>query len=84
MEEEGEKDEHPQVTPSASPEDPSAPPFPQKCLHESSSSDADKETHSTVQNNLQLVPAEPNHNGWIKVSKNKGKKCHLEVSAHSG
>ena len=80
----GQNVEQPKDKPSASTVDPSAPLISQKRTHESSSSDSDKETPSSVQNSLQLVPAHPSHNGWVQVSKKKGRKCHLEVSTHSG
>ena len=44
IEAKGENVEHPKDTPSASPEDPSTPPILQKCIHESSTSDSDKDT----------------------------------------
>ena len=76
--------EHPKDSPSACPEDPSAPPITQKRSHETSSSDSNKETPPLAQNCLQVVPVQPEQNGWVKVSKKKGKKCRLEDSAHAG
>ena len=58
IEAEGEDVEHTKDTPSASPEDPSEPPISQKCTHESSSSDSDKETPPIALNNKQVVPAD--------------------------
>ena len=69
--------------PSANPADSSAPPISQKHSHVSSSSDSDKDIPLPEQNSLQLVMAHPNSTGWVKVSKKKGKKCRLEVSAHT-
>lgn len=71
-------------SPMAGPEDPSAPPIPQKRTHETSSSDSDKESPPSAQNILQLVLVLPSHNDWIKVTKKKVKKCRLEVSTNSG
>ena len=70
--------------PPAHPEDLTAPPTSQKRTHESSSSDSDKDIPPLVQSSLQVVPVQPSHNGWVKVSKKKGKKCRIEDSTHSG
>ena len=76
--------EHPKDSPSACPEDPSAPLISQKHSYETSSSDSDKETPPLAQNSLQVVPIQPDQNGWVKVSKKKGKKCRLGDSTHAG
>ena len=67
--------EHLKDSPSAHPEDPSAPLILQKRSHESSSFDSDKETPPLAQNSLQVVLVQPDQNGWFKVIKKKGKKC---------
>lgn len=76
--------EHSKDSPSAHPEDPSAPLISQKRSHESSFSDSDKETPPLAHNCLQVVLIQPDHNGWVKVSKKKGKKCRLGDSTHVG
>ena len=76
--------QHPQDTSSAHDKDPSAPQISQKRSHEPSSSDSDKESPPLAQNSLQVVPVQPDQNGWVKVSKKKGKKFRLGDSAHAG
>jgi len=63
---------------------PSAPQFSQKHSHISKSSDSDKDILQSEKNSLQLVMAQPNSTGWVKLSKKKGKKCRLAVTALSG
>lgn len=84
IEAEEENLEHPEDSPSACTKDPSAPLLSQKRTHESSPSGSDKESPPSAQICLQVVPVQPDHNGWVKVSKKKGKKCRLEDSAHAG
>lgn len=84
IEADGEKVESPMDIPSASPEDPFAPPISQKRSHLSSSSDSDKDIPPSGQSSLQMVPAQPSTDGWVRVGKKKGKKCRLEVSTHTG
>ena len=76
--------EHPKDSPSARAVDPSAPLFSQKRSHVSSPSNSDKESPPLAQNSLLVVPVQPDQNGWVKVSKRKGKKCRLEDFAHAG
>ena len=76
--------QHPQDTSSEHNKDPSAPLISQKRSHEPSSSDSDKESAPLAQNSLQVVPIQPDQNGWVKVSKKKGKKCRFGDSAHAG
>ena len=84
IEADGQNVEIPLDIPSVSPVIPSAPPFSQKRSHVSSSLDSDKDIPSLEQNSLQLVMAHPNPTGWVKVSKKKGKKSRVAVTAHSG
>ena len=84
IEVEGENLDHPKDAPPACPMDPATPLISQKCTHESSSSDSDKETPPSAQNSFQVVPVQPAHNSWVTVSKKKGKKCRLGDSTHSG
>ena len=83
IEVEEEKQNPPRETPPARPTDPTAPPTSQKRTHESSS-DSDKETPPSAQISLQVVPVQPAPNGWVTISKKKGKKCRLGDSTHSG
>jgi len=66
------------------PANPSVSQISQKRSHLSSSSDSDKDIPPPGQNSLQLVMAQPNSTGWVKVSKKKGKKCRVIVTAPSG
>ena len=67
----------PMETPSGAPAVSSDPQFSLKRSHFSSSSDSDKDIPPPVQNSLQLVMAQPNSTGWVKVNKKKGKKCRV-------
>lgn len=56
----------------------------QKCVHETSSSESDKEIPLMENSSLQVVLAHTPEDGWIKVNKKKGKKHRVEVSAPVG
>ena len=79
IEVEGENLDPPKDAPLACPVDPTAPLISQKRTHESSSSDSDKETPPSMQNSLQVIPVQLAHNGWVTVSKKKGKNVDWEI-----
>lgn len=56
----------------------------QKCVHETSSSESDKEIPLLENSSLQVVLAHTPQDGWIKVNKKKGKKHRVENSAPVG
>ena len=84
IEVEEENQNPPRDAPPARPADSTDPPTSQKRSHESSSSNSDKETPPSTQISLQVVPVQEALNGWVTVSKKKGKKCRLGDSTHSG
>lgn len=56
----------------------------QKRIHETSSSESDKEIPLLENSSLQVVLAHTPQDGWIKVNKKKGKKHRVENSAPVG
>lgn len=56
----------------------------QKCVHETSSSESDKEIPMLENSSLQVVLAHTPQDGWINVNKQKGKKHRVENSAPVG
>lgn len=65
------------------PANPSVSQISQKRSHFTSSSDFEKDFPPPGQNSLQLVSAHPNSTEWVKVSKKKGKKSRVTVTAPS-